>query len=385
MNYDVTFEHIDPDRIDSINIDNVIGYLLLNKLLDTKSIVEGDLEIFDISRKNKNIKISNSINSGLFLKQANPYVINSSVIIKRESLLYAIMQTENEFASLADIAPKIRDYDEKNNIMITELVPGYSWNQYISQEPNIKLDKDLVASLAKAVATFHHAFENVSITKKELHFLPKAFAFENLLIHPGPEIFVDLSQANMKLLKIIQRDPRVYDTLEELSASWNPKTLIHGDIRFDNIIITVQNGKRRNIFTDWEMANIGDPAWDIGSIFQEFIRSWLYMLPITGTEEAQQLLEMSKDSLQSMQYALRIFWNEYIQVIQKDPYDTNELLLKSSKFCAARLIQSAYEMLHSQAELNNLATYMVQIGLNMISNISKATIHLLGIPFKIEF
>jgi hypothetical protein len=132
------------------------------------------------------------------------------------------------------------------------------------------------------------------------------------------------------------------------------------------------------------MASIGDPAWDIGSVFQEFIRSWLYILPITGTEEIQQLLEDSKESLQNMQYALRIFWNEYIHVIQKDPQETNELLLRSSKFCAARLIQSAYEMLHSQSELNNLATYMVQIGLNMIENVENATIHLLGIPFKLE-
>lgn len=384
MNHDVNTDHTNHERINSINIDNVIEYLLHNKLMNSKSIVDNDLEIYDVSRKNRNIRISFRTGSGLLLKQANPYDISSYVTIKRESLLYAIIQTENEFACLADIAPRIHDYDEKNNIMVTDYVPGYSWNKYISQELNMKLEPDMVASLANAVGTFHHTFENVLKVKRDLDFLPKTFAFENLLIHPGPEIFINLSQANMTLLKIIQRDPKIYDILERLFASWDSRTLIHGDIKFDNIIVTVEKNTKRHIFTDWEMASIGDPAWDIGSIFQEFIRSWLYILPITGTEEIQQLLEDSKESLQNMQYALRIFWNEYIQVIQKDPQETNELLLKSSKFCAARLIQSAYELLHSQTELNNLATYMVQIGLNMIDNVNSATIHLLGIPFKLE-
>ena len=55
------------------------------------------------------------------------------------------------------------------------------------------------------------------------------------------------------------------------------------------------------------MATIGDPAWDIGSIFQEFIRLWLSLLPITGTDSAEQLINISKESFQKMQKLLRAF------------------------------------------------------------------------------
>jgi thiamine kinase-like enzyme len=294
-----------------------------------------------------------------------------------------MMQTENEFDPISHIAPKIHDFDEKNNIMVTEFVPGYSWNQYIFTEPAMKTDKEIVASLGNKIATYHRVFEKICIANKKLNFLPKTFTFEKLLIHPGPEVFLNLSQANMKLLKIIQKDPKIYDNLQELFANWDPKTLIHGDIKFDNIIINLKNNRKENIITDWEMANIGDPAWDIGSIFQEFIRCWLYTLPLTGTETPDKLLNLSKNSLQNMQSALRTFWNEYIHVIQRNPKETNDLLIKSTKFCAARLIQSAYEMLHSQTELNNIAVYMIQIALNIFLNVNNATIHLLGIPFKL--
>ena len=78
----------------------------------------------------------------------------------------------------------------------------------------------------------------------------------------------------MKLLKIIQKDQKIYDLLEGIVSSLDLQTLIHGDIKFDNIIIasSKKNTKSVNkiLITDWEMATIGDPAWDIGSIFQDF-------------------------------------------------------------------------------------------------------------------
>lgn len=371
------------DKDDFISKDNVVEYLLGKGLINNKSIVDGNIQIFDISRKNRNIKISLKIGHSFFLKQANPYDRNNGTSIKRESLLYAMMQNENEFKSLANFAPRIHDYDGEKNIMITEFVQGHSWNQYILRQTKMNIEKDLVVALGRMISTFHNAFEKIMANEK-LRFLPKMFSFPNLMIHPGPEVFTDLSPANLELLKLIQKDPKAFAVLEELFAHWASETLIHGDIKFDNIIINTNRKTNKSIITDWESANIGDPAWDIGSIFQEFIRSWLYSLPLTGTETAQELLNLSKESFQNMQSTMRYFWNEYTENIHKNTKFTNDLLIKSTKYCAARLIQSAYEMLHSQSQLNNISVYMVQIALNILVDVNNATIHLLGIPFKLE-
>src|SRR4030095_8192475 len=372
------------DRADLlVDKDNIVEYLLDKGLINNKSIVDGKMQIFDVSRKNRNIKLSSKIGRSLFLKQANPYNSNDDTSIKRESLLYAMMQNENECKSLVNIAPKIYDYDEKRNIMITEFVPGYSWNQYLLTVTKMNIQKDLVVCLGRMIATYHQAFEKM-LANKKLSFLPKTFTFKNLLLHPGPELFINLSSANMELLKLIQKNPKAYDVLEEIFANWTSKTLIHGDLKFDNIIITSNRKTHKSIITDWEMANVGDPAWDVGSIFQEFIRSWLYSLPLTGTETAEELLSVSKVSFQNMQLALRSFWNNYIEIVQKDPKLTNDLLINSTKYCAARLLQSAYEMLHSQSQMNNITVYMVQIALNILVDVNSAAIHLLGIPFKLE-
>ena len=372
-----------------INIDNVVPYLLEHKLINVKSIVDGDLQIFDISRKNRNIRLMRKNNTSLLLKQSIQNDISSSIALKREALLYALMQNDENFSALVDITPRIHDFDEDKNILITEFVKGYSWNEYVYSSKNLAIEEKNVSILGKILATYHNAFEKMIFSQK-LKFLPKTFSFEQLLIHPGPEIFSNLSQANLKLLKIIQKDPKIYDLLEEIFSNWNSQTLIHGDLKFDNIIISLNEEKdiesaNKTLLVDWELANIGDPAWDVGSIFQEFIRTWLSLLPITGTESAEELINLSKESFQNMQKSLRLFWNSYCKVVDKSAKEINELLVRATKLSAARLIQSAYEMLHSQIDLNNLEVYMVQISLNILNNINNAIIHLLGIPFRFDF
>jgi hypothetical protein len=118
--------------------------------------------------------------------------------------------------------------------------------------------------------------------------------------------------------------------------------------------------------------------------FQEFVRLWLSTLPITGRELPDQLFQLSSESLKKTQVLLRFFWNGYIKGVQKNSKEINDLLIRSTKFCAARMLQSTFESLHSQTELNNFAVYMLQISINIITNIYDAIIHLLGIPFKPE-
>lgn len=374
-------------NFDTINIDNVVTYLLEHKLINNNSIVDGDLQIFDVSRKNKNIKVIRKNDTSFLLKQSNPTDTQSSTTIKREALLYALMQNDEDFLPLLNISPRLIDFDVEKNLMITEFVIGSSFRDHVLYAMN-ETDTKYVGLLGKTIANYHYSFAKKA-TNQKLKFLPRTFIFENLLIHPGPEIFISLSQANMKLLKIIQKDQKIYDLLEGIVSSWDLQTLIHGDIKFDNIIIasSKKNTKSVNkiLITDWEMATIGDPAWDIGSIFQEFVRLWLSLLPITGADSAEQLINISKESFQNMQKFLRAFWNGYYEGIDdKSAKELNELLIKSTNFCSLRLIQSAYEMLTSQSELNNLAVYMIQISSNILASTDNAITHLLGIPLRLE-
>ncbi len=54
---------------------------------------------------------------------------------------------------------------------------------------------------------------------------------------------------------------------------------------------------------------------------------------------------------------IETFLEYYCKVVDKSAKEINELLVRATKLSAVRLIQSAYEMLHSQIDLNNLEVY----------------------------
>lgn len=64
------------------------------------------------------------------------------------------------------------------------------------------------------------------------------------------------------LAQIVAR-PELIAGLRRARAAWRPVGLIHGDCKLDNVIIG-DDGSIRLI--DWEMARLGDPAWDLAAL-----------------------------------------------------------------------------------------------------------------------
>lgn len=370
---------------DIITLDNVVPYLIERSVMDTKSIVEGDLKIVDASRRNRNLQVIRKNDTSFLIKQPSATDASNVMSVKKEALLYLLMQTDADFASLKDIAPRILDFDEQRTIMITEFVTNaHTLNNYEHFIAGGELRKEESIELGRLMAKYHKAFNGQSGNPK-LHSFHGGFVPAASIVRPGPEIFRDINSQNLELLKIVQRYPTFYDSLEELYSSWQNQTLIHGDIKWDNVIVSTKdnenNGFRMNI-VDWESVSMGDPAWDVGSVFQEFIRLWLSFLPTTGRESAEQLLESTTFPIQNIQPAIRAFWNSYVKTSELTSKEANDLLVRSAKFCAARLVQSAYESLDSSMDLSNTIVYMIQTSLNIFNRTNHAVVHLLGIPFR---
>jgi len=65
------------------------------------------------------------------------------------------------------------------------------------------------------------------------------------------------------VLAQILSKPDLVAGLRRARAAWRPVSLIHGDCKLDNVIIG-EGGAIRLI--DWEMARLGDPAWDLAAL-----------------------------------------------------------------------------------------------------------------------
>lgn len=120
---------------------------------------------------------------------------------------------------------------------------------------------------------------------KKTHKFPSQLPWILSIHHPHVSIFRNVSSANIQLIKILQQFPEFGKLLDELYQEWITKTLIHGDIKWDNCLVFASSGSRRMTrlkIVDWEFASMGDPCWAVGSVFSSYLSFWLLSIPITG-------------------------------------------------------------------------------------------------------
>ena len=104
-----------------LTLDNTISYLLRKKLINRKSIVQGDLRILDVSRKNRNIEVISRNGKSDLIKQAKLGDMFSAKTIKREFQLYQLIESDFRLSELRSVIPTVVDFDTEQNILIIEL------------------------------------------------------------------------------------------------------------------------------------------------------------------------------------------------------------------------------------------------------------------------
>jgi Phosphotransferase enzyme family len=402
-----------------ITIDNAAEYLLQRQLLNIEQIIDGDVHIIDASRRNRNIQCITRRGANYLLKQPNilDYDNSKTTTINIEANLFSLVSKEDNLAPVSNIIPRFVDLDSERNILIIEfLKDSQSLYEYIYRLPirttTYELPTEPFSNLGKMMAVYHSVFKRYIDSPSVISFLPKSLPSNDVITHPEPALLSEMSPANLQLLKLIQNYEELSDFLEDLYMHWDlDQTLIHGDMRMDNVILVpkdhvsggsdgnnnnnISNSLAQLKIVDWELARVGDPAWDIAGILNDFMILWLYSLPVAYTTPNQnvqlgtdQLVRLSQRPINNMKRSIRAFWKEYIKnnttnnnIVKFDAKKSNdELLKRATKYCAALLIQRIYESEKRSDFLSSVAFYVVQTSLNMICNRDDAIMYLFGIP-----
>jgi aminoglycoside phosphotransferase (APT) family kinase protein len=91
-----------------------------------------------------------------------------------------------------------------------------------------------------------------------------------LLIGTEQRLPVLDSEAELKeLVARILADPTLRTVMDRVREEWRRLTVIHGDIRFANVMVRTSPPSVR--FVDWETSGLGDPLWDVAGAVQEYI------------------------------------------------------------------------------------------------------------------
>jgi hypothetical protein len=162
---------------------------------------------------------------------------------------------------LADVLPRPLLVDERNQVLVLEAAPlEQGFEAMLLRHP--VPTPDMCGALGRAAATWHGATGRVH--------LPATVGAGVLYLHDAPERdWAVHKPAARHLARTFLSNGVLAAALREGAASWSPHCLVHGDLKWDNCLLDERTGTPRVRVVDWEMAGLGDPAWDLGCAVAE--------------------------------------------------------------------------------------------------------------------
>lgn len=337
-----------------IELENIVPYLLKNNLIHKKSVVEDRVTIKDVSRMNKNIQVIQGSENSYIVKQ--PQLSNSydNEFVNREAKFYNVIQNKTNLLT-NKIMPQFIKYDKKNAILLLEFIHNAeSFATYYESVKNNK--KQILLALADLIALYHNEFSDY-IDDSLFSFLPDTLPITLFIVRPRPEIMTVISPGNYQLLRAMQQETEIYPYIQDIPNFWNKSTIIHGDMKLDNVLLKNTQDTDDYILRviDWELVLKGDPLWDVACIISNIIERDLH----------HRIYESDRDSLtydsliEETGITTRLFCKEYKKNIKETLVSSN-FCSKLSKLCIAKLIHMAYESAYQSDEITIDAKNIVQ-------------------------
>jgi aminoglycoside phosphotransferase (APT) family kinase protein len=258
-----------------------------------------------------------------------------------------VLQRLNEQPGLHDCVPTLRFYDAYRQALVVDwLTPAQGAHAVATTEEGPDL---LVArQLGEALAHLHQGLAGVACDD-----LPGQVPWVIRLDRLYPLAGEDQSWGQARLVALVQSRQECMAALETLAATWPASQLIHGDMKWQNCLLQGEHC----VFIDWEMADRGDPLWDLAGLYQSWLKDWMDRLP--WVVEGRDAVDQAAHDFTPYQRALAQVWRGYhpVQVA------SGERLMR---LCGARLLQTLYEDLADEAELGATHTLLLQLARNLL-------------------
>jgi Ser/Thr protein kinase RdoA (MazF antagonist) len=362
--------------MEAYTLDNIHTLLFREDLLLPDDIVSGDYDVTTINRRNRNLQITTGKDRNYLVKQLQHKESESARTLKNELLFYK--HVASNMPHVHSLFPQVKYADENNVILILDFYKSATplWKYYKERCPD-NFPLETTAATGRLLANFHLAFRNMN--KDELPFLNDELPFAFHLHRPHPRVLATYAQGGYQLISMIQQDETLIKEWETAKQTWEVNSLIHGDIKLDNVIVLPDNESPASAdvkLVDWEMLQYGDLAFDIAGALQDYIFLWLIMTPDGDT--AEEMIKKVPFPFSALHPALNTYWEAYSSAAGLHPEAAAVLLSRAVRFTGIRCLQTSFEIANKFDHIPAIAMILFNLGSSIIKDAEKAKTMLFG-------
>lgn len=158
---------------------------------------------------------------------------------------------------------------------------------------------------------------------------------------------------------------RLEPTFQRLHEAWSPSSLIHFDLRDDNILFAVDTSPPLCRLIDWELAGFGDPLYDVGYAAAHLL------LPMVRAQAGR---DVSRDFARACSHNVRRFI-DYYAAVRALPRPSHERIVE---YVGLTLIVHASMRLQQMGALGRVGHVCLLMGERLL--LSPLTSGLLPVP-----
>lgn len=308
-------------------------------------------------------------------------------------------QTIESFPNLqqriSSFLPEILHFDPQSSILIVKYLADYGdLYQYYIKERQFPLS--IAKSIGQLLATIHsqtfqqteyHQFwrdrqDNSDATPA----MGKNCANDIIrrLARITPQIFGVMPPDCLQFFKLYQRFPSLSQAIADLDRSIDPSCLVHNDLKINNILLDLnwgQTGSPVIRLIDWERADWGDPAFDLGCILGSYLEIWLDGLFIGNTLSINESLQLATTPLELLQPSLFTLIQSYLEGFPAIPTARPDYLDRAIQFAGLALIQRVEITIDEERIFGNRGIVMLQVAKQLLCTPQAAMSTLFGSNF----
>ncbi|PDT88284.1 hypothetical protein CO669_21940 [Bradyrhizobium sp. Y36] len=329
---------------------NVFHYLRDVGQLSSHDIVEENFRVVEIGRRNRNFRILRNSGPSLFVKQIPIVHPETIVSFRREAAVAQIASEAAPESALKKVPPTLRRYDPRVHVLVYDaLDPAETLSDLVRKAQCVPTT--VARRWGRTLAACHIETARPGSLLRVAAVLSGDPPWVLSMGQKAEMVMPNMNGGRRQVVDVIRSLPELYGGLAELNARWRRICLMHGDMKWDNVLLVGESGEDRELrIIDWELADLGDPLWDVASALCTFVQLWLLNLPLQQMPgDPQWILSQATSQIAAVKPPALEFWNGYCEVARiAIPIDQSELAL-SGRLVGARLVLLAFELLSADA------------------------------------